>query len=57
MRAFPCDVSVTMPACDPVKEIASLPSSMMAIERRAIEIRSPDVRSMSISRACGSSEI
>ena len=39
-----------MPLCEPVKETASWPRSFTAIETSAIEIRSPAVRSMSISR-------
>ena len=46
------DASVTMPLCEPVKETASWPRSFTAIETSAIEIRSPAVRSMSISRGC-----
>src|SRR5579885_775608 len=56
MRALPCRASVTMPACDPVKETASRPRSMIAIETSATAIRSPAVRSMSCSRGCGSDE-
>src|SRR5207237_601950 len=54
--ALPCDVSVTIPACEPVNETASRPRSLIAIERSAIEIRSPAVRSMSSSRGCGRGE-
>src|SRR5438128_8084099 len=53
IRALPCVVSVTIPACDPVNETASLPRSLIAIDRSAIEIRSPAVSSMSRSRGCG----
>ena len=56
IRAFPCVVSVTMPACEPVNEIDCLPRSMIAIERSAIDTRSPAVNSMSSSRTCGSLE-
>jgi len=56
MRARPWLVSVTMPACEPVNETASQPRSISAIEMSAIEIRSPDVSSMSCSRGCGSDE-
>jgi hypothetical protein len=45
------------PAWDPVNEMASRPSSMIAIDSRAIEIRSPADRSMSSSRAWGAGEI
>src|SRR5660397_269775 len=51
------DRSVTIPACDPVREIASGPRSEMAMARRAADMRSPVERSMSISRAGGSGEI
>ena len=49
--------SVTMPACDPVSEIALWPMSWIAIAQSAQEIRSPVESSMSISRATGRSEI
>ena len=51
--ALPCTVSVTIPACDPVKLTAWTPRSMQAMQSSAIEIRSPAVSSMSISRPCG----
>src|SRR5262245_19239030 len=51
--AFWCAVSVTMPAWEPVNDTAGSPWSMIAMHRSAIEIRSPEVRSMSISRALG----
>src|SRR5262249_28175334 len=57
MRPRPWLVPGTMPACEPVNETASQPRSINAIESRAIEIRSPAVRSMSCSRGCGSGEI
>ena len=57
MRAFVCEESVTIPACDPVKEIALCPMSWIAIAQSAQEIRSPVESSMSISRANGRSEI
>ena len=41
------------PACDPVNERAVWPRLAIAMARRAIEIRSPAVRSMSISRPGG----
>ena len=53
MRAFVCDVSVTMPACEPVRLIARWPRSLIAIAHRAHEIRSPVESSMSISRGSG----
>src|SRR4051812_2162436 len=56
IRARPCAVSVTMPACEPVNDTASRPRSLIAIERSAIEIRSPAVSSMSRSRGCGLGE-
>ena len=45
-----------MPACEPVKLTASWPSSMIAIDSSAIEMRSPAVSSMSISRRDGSGD-
>ena len=56
MRALVCDVSVTIPACEPDSEIASVPRSWIAIAQSAQEIRSPVESSMSISRGCGSGE-
>ena len=53
MRAFVCEVSVTMPACEPVSEIARCPRSLIAIAHSAQEMRSPVDRSMSISRGSG----
>ena len=52
--ALPCTESVITPACEPVKERAVKPRSEIAIATSAIEIRSPAVSSMSISRAGGS---
>ena len=52
-----CEESVTIPACEPVSEIASWPMSWIAIAASAQEIRSPVESSMSISRATGRSEI
>ena len=49
--------SVTIPAWEPVSEIASCPMSWIAIAQSAQEIRSPVESSMSISRATGRSEI
>ena len=51
--ALPCAVSVTMPACEPVSEIASWPRSWMAIAASAQETRSPTEISMSSSRGFG----
>ena len=53
MRALVCEVSVTMPACEPVSEIALWPRSLIAIAHSAHEIRSPVESSMSISRGSG----
>ena len=53
MRAFVCEVSVTIPACEPVSEIARWPRSLIAIAHSAQEIRSPVESSMSISRGSG----
>ena len=54
--ALRCAVSVTMPACEPVNDTAASPRSMIAMHSNAIEMRSPEVSSMSISRALGSLE-
>ena len=54
--AFPWTVSVTIPACDPVSEIASRPRSAIAIATRAQEMRSPTEMSMSISLGFGCGE-
>ena len=51
-----CEVSVTIPACEPVSEIARWPRSLIAIAHSAQEIRSPVDRSMSISRGSGRRE-
>ena len=56
MRAFVCEVSVTMPACEPVSEIARWPRSLIAIAHSAQEMRSPVDSSMSISRGSGVGE-
>ena len=53
IRAFVCDVSVTMPACEPVSETARWPRSWIAIAHSAQEMRSPVDSSMSISRGSG----
>ena len=52
-----CVVSVTIPACEPVKLNAGSPCSMIAMHSSAMEIRSPAVSSMSISRSAGEAEI
>ena len=54
--ALPCAVSVTIPACEPVSEIASWPRSWIAIATSAQEIRSPTEISMSSSRGSGRGE-
>ena len=56
MRAFVCEVSVTIPACEPVSEIARWPRSLIAIAHSAHEMRSPVESSMSISRGSGVGE-
>ncbi len=48
--ALPCVPVVMTPACDPVNDRASAPSEWMAIATSALEMRSPEVSSMSISR-------
>ncbi len=53
IRASTCRSLVMMPDWLPVKLIASPPSSRMAIDSSAIEIRSPAVSSMSSSRRSG----
>ena len=55
--ALPWAVSVTIPACDPVSEIASCPRSWIAIAHSEQEMRSPTEISMSSSRAFGFAEI
>ena len=54
IRALPCAESVMTPAWLPVYERASCPRLAMAIASSAIEIRSPEVSSMSSSRGGGS---
>ena len=54
--ALPCAVSVTIPACEPVSEIASVPRSEIAMATSAQEIRSPTEMSMSSSRGFGRGE-
>ena len=51
-----CEVSVTMPAWEPVSEIASWPRSLITIAASAHEMRSPVESSMSISRGWGRSD-
>ena len=51
-RRRACDV-VIMPACEPVNERAWAPSAWIAIATSALEMRSPAVSSMSISRGGG----
>ena len=53
MRASECRSFVMIPLWLPVKEMASPPSSRMAMESNAIEMRSPAERSMSSSRRAG----
>ena len=53
IRALPCTASVMTPACDPVNDRASMPRVAIAIASSAIEIRSPEVSSMSSSRPGG----
>ncbi len=55
--ALPWTSSVTIPACEPVSEIASCPRSWTAIAQSEFEIRSPTEMSMSYSRGCGLGEI
>ena len=56
MRASTCRSLVMMPDWLPVKLMASPPSSRMAIDSSAIEMRSPAVSSMSSSRRSGADE-
>ena len=53
IRAFVCEASVTIPAWEPVSEIARWPRSWIAIAHSAHEMRSPEDSSMSISRGSG----
>ena len=53
MRALPWRSVVITPAWEPVKLCASAPKDAIAMATRALETRSPAVRSMSISRAGG----
>ncbi|SKV10419.1 Uncharacterised protein [Mycobacteroides abscessus subsp. abscessus] len=54
--ALPCLPVVITPACEPVNERAEAPSEWMAIATRALDIRSPAVRSMSSSRGGGAGQ-
>ena len=54
IRALPYASSVITPACWPVNDFASTPRLWMAIASSDIEIRSPAVSRMSISRCGGS---
>ena len=56
IRALVCEVSVTIPACEPVSEIARWPRSLIAIAQSAQDTRSPVESSMSISRGSGFGE-
>ena len=51
--ALPWSVSVTIPACEPVNDTAGTPSASTAMHNSDIEMRSPAVSSMSISRPPG----
>jgi len=53
IRALPWSSVVMTPACCPVNDFAGTPSSPIAIASSDIEIRSPAVSRMSISRADG----
>src|SRR2546423_7144646 len=55
--ALPWTVSVTIPACEPVRDTASQPRSSIAISASAQEIRSPTEMSMSSARGFGAGEI
>ena len=50
-------MSVTIPACEPVSEIASWPRSSIAISASAQVMRSPTEMSMSIARGFGRAEM
>ncbi len=56
MSALVWDSSVTIPAWEPVREIARWPRSLITIAHSAQEMRSPEDSSMSISRGSGASE-
>ena len=51
--ALPWLLVVMTPACEPVNDCASAPSDAIAMATNALEIRSPEVSSMSISRGGG----
>ena len=53
IRALPCRSVVSTPACEPVNDCASAPNDSMAIATSALDIRSPAVSNISISRAGG----
>ena len=57
IRALVWEESVTIPACEPVSEIALWPRSLIAIAQSAQDSRSPIESSMSISRGSGRGEI
>ena len=54
--ALPWVPVVITPACEPVNDRASAPSESMAIATSALEMRSPEVSSMSSSRAGGAGQ-
>ena len=54
--ALPWVPVVITPACEPVNDRACAPSDSMAIATSALEMRSPAVSSMSISRAGGAGQ-
>ena len=56
MLALVWPLSVTIPACEPVSEIASWPRSLITIAASAQVTRSPVESSMSISRGWGRGE-
>jgi hypothetical protein len=56
ISALVCDSSVTIPAWEPVREMARWPRSWIAIAHSAQEMRSPVESSMSISRGSGLAE-
>ena len=56
MRALVCEVSVTIPAWEPVSEMARWPRSLIAMAHSAQDTRSPVESSMSISRGSGCGE-
>src|SRR5699024_2000963 len=52
IRLLPWRVVVMIPACEPVKEYASIPNELTAMASTALEMRAPEGSRMSISR-CG----